>query len=170
MISNWAEALKHVLKSEGGYVFHKDDPGGETNLGCTKKVYEEWVGHPVDSNTMKNLTPEMVAPIYKNKYWDKVQGDALPSGLDYLVFDMAINAGPGRAAKILQTAVGVTADGAIGPGTMKAVNAMDVKELIEKFSVARLQFYQDLPTFGTFGKGWSRRVAESKFVAEDMIG
>ena len=169
MLSNWDKAFKHVLESEGGYVFHKDDPGGETNLGCTKKVYEEWVGHPVDSNTMKNLTPEQVAPIYKNKYWDKVKGDIMPSGLDYLLFDMAINSGPGRATKLLQAALSVTADGAIGPATLKAIQAADPKELIEKFSIERLQFYQNLPTFGTFGKGWSRRVAETKFIAEDMI-
>ena len=69
---------------------------------------------------MRALTPALVGPLYKRKYWDKVAGDLLPSGLDYAVFDAAINSGPGRAAKWLQELVGVTADGAIGPGTLAA--------------------------------------------------
>jgi len=101
MNANFKLALDHVLKSEGGFVHHKLDPGGMTNLGCTKAVWEEYVGHPVSEADMRALTPELVSPLYKRKYWDKVAGDDLPSGLDYAVFDAAINSGPGRAAKWL---------------------------------------------------------------------
>ena len=121
MIENFKEALAHVLKSEGGYVNNPKDPGGMTNLGCTKTVWEEYVGHPVSEADMRALTPESVAPLYKRKYWDRVSGDDLPSGLDYAVFDAAINSGAGRAAKWLQEVVGVTADGSIGSGTLAAV-------------------------------------------------
>ena len=111
MNSNFQASLAHVLQSEGGYVNNPADPGGMTNLGCTKAVWEEFVGHPVSEADMRGLTPDDVAPLYKRKYWDKVSGDDLPAGLDYAVFDAAINSGPGRAAKWLQEAVGVTADG-----------------------------------------------------------
>lgn len=160
MRENFAEALQHVLKHEGGFVNHPDDPGGMTNLGCTKVVWEEHCGHPVDEKAMRALTPADVAPLYKRKYWDKVQGDELPSGVDYAVFDAAINSGPGRAAKWLQACVGAEPDGAIGPKTLAAVRAADAKELIDDYSKRRLSFLMDLKHWPTFGKGWSRRVAD----------
>ena len=168
MNSNFKAALAHVLSSEGGFVNHPKDPGGMTNLGCTKNTWEEYVGHPVSEADMRALTPELVAPLYKRKYWDKVAGDDLPSGLDYAVFDAAINSGPGRAAKWLQEVVGVTADGAIGKGTLAAVASMDTQKLIAQYNDKRLQFLEGLPTFATFGKGWSRRVSEVQSAASAL--
>ena len=139
-----------------------------TNLGVTKRVWEEWVGHKVDEKAMRVLTPEMVAPLYKVKYWDKIKGDNLPTGVDYAVFDAAVNSGPGRAAKWLQGCVGVEQDGAIGPKTLAAVSAFDPKELVEDYAKRRLSFLMDLPHWGTFGRGWSRRVAEVQTVASSM--
>jgi lysozyme family protein len=165
MKDNFQSSLAHVLLSEGGFVNHPKDPGGMTNLGCTKAVWEEYVGHPVSETDMRNLTPELVAPLYKRKYWDKVAGDDLPSGLDYAVFDAAINSGPGKAAKWLQEVLGVTADGSIGKGTLAAVHTMDVQDLIAKYNDKRLQFLESLPTFSTFGKGWIRRVSEVQSAA-----
>ena len=168
MNSNFEASLAHVLQSEGGYVNNPADPGGMTNLGCTKAVWEEFVGHPVSEADMRGLTPADVAPLYKRKYWDKVSGDDLPAGLDYAVFDAAINSGPGRAAKWLQEAVGVVADGAIGKGTLAAVAAFDVQELIKAYNDKRLGFLQGLPTFGTFGKGWTNRVASVQAVSSSL--
>jgi lysozyme family protein len=168
MNSNFEASLAHVLQSEGGFVDNPADPGGMTNLGCTKAVWEEFVGHPVSEADMRGLTPDDVAPLYKRKYWDKVSGDDLPAGLDYAVFDAAINSGPGRAAKWLQEAVGVTADGAIGSGTLAAVAAFDVQELIKAYNDKRLGFLQSLPTFGTFGKGWTTRVAFVQAAASEL--
>jgi len=168
MKENFDDALKAVLHHEGGYVHHPRDPGGMTNLGVTKKVWEEWVGHPVDEKAIRALTPEMVGPLYKKKYWDAVRGDDLPDGVDYIVFDTAINSGPGRAIKFLQGCVGADMDGALGPKTMAAVRAADPKQLVEDYAKRRLSFLQDLPTWGTFGKGWSRRVAEVENTASTM--
>ena len=168
MNSNFEASLAHVLQSEGGFVNNPADPGGMTNLGCTKAVWEEFVGHPVSEADMRGLTPADVAPLYKRKYWDKVSGDDLPAGLDYSVFDAAINSGPGRAAKWLQEAVGVEADGAIGKGTLAAVAAFDVQELIKAYNDKRLGFLQGLPTFGTFGKGWTNRVASVQAVSSSL--
>lgn len=169
MKQNFAESLQHVLKHEGGFVNHPDDPGGMTNLGCTKAVWEEHCGHPVTEKVMRALTPTDVAPLYKRKYWDKVQCDELPSGVDYIVFDAAINSGPGRAAKWLQATIGVEVDGGIGPKTLSAVKAFDSKQLIEDYTKRRLSFMMDLPTWGTFGKGWSRRVQEAEAIGLKMI-
>jgi len=169
MISNWDNSFKLMLKSEGGFVNHPSDPGGMTNLGVTKATWENWVGRESDEAEMRGLTPEKVEPLYKKKYFDAVRGDELPMGLDYLMFDFAVNAGAGRAIKTLQTAVGVTPDGGFGPMTMAAVQAIDPVELIERFSQAKEDFYRSLNTFATFGKGWLNRVADVKVKANSML-
>jgi lysozyme family protein len=108
--------------------------------------------------------------MYKRKYWDACKCDALPAGVDYLVFDFAVNAGVGRSAKILQRALGVPEDGAIGPTTLHNVSVMDRGELIARFSEAKEEFYKSLKTFDTFGKGWLSRVAEVRGTAQTMFG
>jgi len=172
MQSNFEICLKKMLAHEGGYVDHKLDPGGMTNLGVTKRVWEEWVGHDVDEKQMRALTPETVAPLYKRKYWDAIRADELVAGVDYCVFDVAVNSGPGRAIKFLQNCVGVTPDGGFGPATLAAVKKAeeDPARLIELYCAKRLEFLQSLKTFETFGKGWSRRVAEVKEEALKMLG
>lgn len=169
MNNNWKKAFELMLKSEDGYVHHPSDPGGRTNLGVTQATWENWVGRGSDEAEMRGLTPEKVEPMYKKKYWDAVRGDELPVGLDYLMFDFAVNAGAGRAIKTLQTAVGVTPDGGFGPMTMAAVQAVDPNELIERFSQAKEDFYRSLTTFATFGKGWLNRVADVKVKASAML-
>jgi lysozyme family protein len=169
MLSNWDNSFKLMLKSEGGFVNHPSDPGGMTNLGVTKATWENWVGRESDEAEMRGLTPEKVEPLYKKKYFDAVRGDELPMGLDYLMFDFAVNAGAGRAIKTLQTAVGVTPDGGFGPMTMAAVQAVDPVDLIERFSQAKEDFYRSLTTFATFGKGWLNRVADVKVKASSML-
>ena len=172
MQSNFENCLKLMLAHEGGYVNHPQDPGGMTNLGVTKRVWEEWVGHEVDEKQMRALTPETVAPLYKRKYWDAVRADELVDGVDYCVFDVAVNSGPGRAIKFLQSCVGVTADGGFGPRTLAAVKEAekDPARLVELYCAKRLEFLQSLKTFETFGKGWSRRVQEVKDKALKMLG
>ena len=169
MLSNWPASLALVLKSEGGFVNHPSDPGGMTNLGVTKKVWEAWVKHPVDEAEMRLLTPELVGPLYKANYWDACHCSDLPRGVDYAVFDSAVNMGPGRAARLLQTALGVTADGVIGRATIGVATNTDPDEFLEKFSAAKEHFYRGLQTFDVFGKGWLRRVSEVKQTAEGMI-
>ena len=161
-----------MLEHEGGYVHHEKDPGGRTNHGVTQRVWEEWVGHEVDEKQMRALTHEMVAPLYKRKYWDAVRADDLVDGVDYCVFDVAVNSGPGRAIKFLQSCVGVTADGGFGPATLAAVKKSeeDPARLVELYCAKRLEFLQSLKTFETFGKGWSRRVQEVKDKALKMLG
>jgi lysozyme family protein len=169
MNTNWDNAFRLMLQSEGGFVNHPRDPGGMTNLGVTKATWENWVGREVDEAEMRGLTPEKVEPLYKERYWDAVRGDELPMGLDYLMFDFAVNAGAGRAIKLLQTAVSVRADGWFGPITMAAVQSIDPVTLIERFSAEKVVFYRGLNTFATFGNGWLNRVADVKAKASSML-
>ena len=172
MLSNFNRSLLLLLKHEGGYSNHSQDPGGMTNLGVTAKVWEEWVGHPVDEKQMRALTPADVAPLYKRKYWDACHADDLVSGVDYVVFDVAVNSGAGRAIKFLQSCVGATPDGGYGSITTALVKKAeeDPARLIQLYCAKRLEFLQSLQTFEIFGKGWSRRVAEVKETALKMLG
>jgi lysozyme family protein len=168
--SSFDRALQLVLKHEGGYVDHPDDPGGPTNLGVTIGTLSAVLGRAATRADVKALTPAKVAPIYRARYWDAVCGDDLPPGVDYAVFDYAVNSGPARAAIALQRLVGVADDGKIGPITLAAVAAKDRKGLISQLCDARLTFLQGLSTWRTFGKGWSSRVLGVRNNALAMAG
>ena len=165
MKDNFDECLKMLLHHEGGYVNHPKDPGGETNLGVTKRVYEKWGG----TKDMKDLTVEDVAPIYKKEYWDRCKCDDLESGVDWAVFDWAVNSGTGRAAKAIQKICGAAQDGAIGPKTLALINTQNTEYVVEEFGKIRQDFYESLKTFDTFGKGWTRRNKETTEKALEMI-
>ena len=165
MKDNFDECLKMLLHHEGGYVNHPSDPGGETNLGVTKKVYQEWGG----TKDMKDLTVEDVAPIYKKNYWNRCKCDDLESGVDWVVFDWAVNSGTGRSAKAIQKICGASQDGAIGPKTLALIGKQNTQYVIEEFGKIRQDFYESLKTFDTFGKGWTRRNKETTAKALEMI-
>ena len=165
---NFEKCLEHLLRSEGGYSDHPQDPGGRTNLGVTQAVWEDWIDRAVSEAEMKALTPAKVAPLYREMYWDRVKGDKLPSGVDYCVFDAAVNSGVSRAAKWLQTTVGAVADGAIGEQTLKQVLLTNPLMVIDKYSAIRLEFLKGRSTWPTFGKGWERRVEEVKATANSF--
>lgn len=169
MRGNFDQCLKQVLRHEGGYSDHPKDPGGRTNLGVTQRVYEDWVGYPVNEAVMRRLTVDHVKTLYKVKYWDVIKGDDLPLGLDLCVFDFAVNAGPNRAARYLQKMVGAQADGQIGPYTLSLVKQF-VRERgkvsgILLYQDSRREYYKLLKTFPTFGKGWLNRVREVEMSA-----
>ena len=170
MKENFEKSLELVLAHEGGYVHHALDPGGRTNLGVTQRVWEEYVGHSVDEKAMRQLTKEIVAPLYRKQYWDVCHCDDLPAGVDYLAFDFSVNAGSFRAIKTIQRALNITADGVIGPVTLKAIQDANAEEFINNFTNAKERFYRGLANFPTFGRGWLNRVAESKKAAERMLG
>jgi len=162
MKGNFERALAIVLRHEGGFVNHPNDPGGMTNNGITKKVYDAYMEKVTTEQEMRDMPENHVAEIYRRQYWDRVNADSLASGLDLSVFDWAVNSGCGRAVKALQKCVGVKQDGGLGPITLKSVNEHDAEELIEMMSVERETFYRKLKTFEHFGKGWLRRNKETR--------
>jgi lysozyme family protein len=165
MTGNFEPSLELVLKSESGFVV---DDGGPTNLGVTKAVWEDYVGHPVTVQEIQNLTPLMVRPLYERLYWNKAKCNDLPSGLDYCVFDCAVNSGVGRSVRLLQRAVGADPDGNIGSITLALVRQTEPAQSINEFCDQRQRFIESLPAFATFGKGWTRRVKEVREVALRM--
>ena len=166
---NFEECMARLLAHEGGYVWHAEDPGGETNFGVTRAVYEQYAGRQVMDGEMEGLTHDDVYPIYKENYWDRVRGDDLPSGVDWSVFDFCVNSGVSRSAKALQRIIGVEQDGGIGPMTLRAVVEVEPADIIEQMHHMRDGFYRDLSTFDTFGRGWIRRNDETKEQALNLL-
>jgi lysozyme family protein len=167
MKENYAQALKQVLKYEGGYVDHPKDPGGPTNKGITQAVYDAWQkSQNLPTQSVRNISDATVAAIYKQQYWDRIRGDDLPAGVDFAVFDYAVNSGVSRAAKTLQAVVGVTQDGVIGPATIQATKTYVAMTVTNK----RLAFMQSLSIWSTFGKGWAARIADVKAQIIALVG
>jgi lysozyme family protein len=155
--ASWPAAIKAVLASEGGYVNDPHDPGGETNFGISKRAYPG-----VD---IAHLTQAGAEAIYKRDYWDKISGDELPAGVDYTVFDEAVNSGVGHAARSLQAIVGSAQDGAIGPQTIRDVMVSNAVNVISRLCDRRLAYLQGLPTWSRYGTGWTNRVVSVKALA-----
>ena len=165
--ANFNKALEYVLEHEGGYVNHPRDPGGATNFGVTQAVYDGYRKlRGRGQQSVKFISQDEVQAIYKFQYWDKVQGDLLPTGLDYAVFDFAVNSGVGRASKYLQAVLGVAQDGQIGARTLAAISSPVAA--INALCDRRMGFLRNLGTFLTFGKGWTRRVTGVRAHALDM--
>jgi lysozyme family protein len=160
MEKNFERSLLNVLVHEGGFVNHPSDPGGATNKGITIATFRKWVKRDGTVEDLKALTKEQAAKVYRAQYWNAVQADELPSGIDYAVFDIAVNSGPSRAIRILQEAVGATIDGKIGPATIAAAQKADPIHTINVITAIRMDFLRSLRTWDTFGKGWSRRVSD----------
>jgi lysozyme family protein len=170
---NFEESLAKVLVFEGGFVNHRADPGGATNLGITIGTARA-LGIDVDGDgdtdilDIKKLRVSDAAKVYRAEYWNRIDGDYLPSGVDFAVFDFAVNSGVSRASRFLQQQLGVTVDGDIGPKTVEAAQRTDAAILINALCDRRMAFLRSLKTFGTFGKGWTRRVKEVRAFALDL--
>ena len=182
MKENFEEALKLILEHEGGFVDHPADPGGATNKGITLVTYMDFIRDVVDSEALvtvddlEDIHDSDVEEIYKTRYWDKVQGDELPHGLDIFIFDFAVNAGPIAAVKTLQGVFGeCRVDGYLGPKTLayvhkalhtdfrgcKTTDQVIIKQrtldLLEQLHGQRIDYYKDLKHFEVFGRGWINR-------------
>lgn len=149
---NFDSAFEKVLGHEGGYVNHPLDPGTETKFGISKRTY------PYED--IKNLTLVRAKDIYRKDFWDKAKCDKMPPAVAYAVFDAAVNSGISQSIKWLQRALGVTADGVVGPQTLTAITWANSEALLARFLGHRLAFMTDLVTWPSFGKGWSRRIAD----------
>lgn len=170
MKRNFKKALTHVLIHEGGWADHPQDPGGATMRGVTLVTYRRHFGEDKSKDDLRNITDEQLAQIYRSGYWNKCCCDDLPAGVDYAVFDAAVNSGPGRSSKWLQTAVGAKQDGAIGPKTLFRIEERDPIQITDDMCDCRLAFLRGLSTWPTFGKGWERRVEGVRAAAIAMAG
>ncbi len=164
----FGRCLDIVLRHEGGFSNDPQDPGGATMMGITRATLSAWRGAPASEEEVRALTEEEAREIYRANYWNVLRCDQLPAGIDLTVFDFGVNAGPGAAARLLQRAVGVRADGAIGPITVAAAHAAEPGPCVDRLARLREDHYRALPTFARFGRGWLRRTDEVRRAAHAM--
>lgn len=166
--SNFPASLRFVLVSEGG---NDDDPldhGGRTSRGITQREYDAWrteKGLPILD--VWQASQSDVTTIYHDEYWAPYC-DLMPTGIDYIYFNNAVLDGPHRATVLLQQALGVTADGRIGPITRQAILNAHAAATIIKLSDASEAFYRGLHQ-PRFLKGWLNRVASVEKNALAMV-
>jgi lysozyme family protein len=167
---NFDRALVAVLRHEGGYVNHPADPGGATNKGVIQRTYDGFrKRNNLPTRSVRQITDIEVREIYKRQYWQAVRGDELPKGVDYMVFDGAVNSGPSRSIRWLQAGLGVKVDGTLGDATIEACLAHPNHDaLIAKVCEIRMGFLRALNHWPTFGKGWTSRVAGVKKLGQAM--
>lgn len=146
-------AFEQLIGHEGGYVNDPRDGGGETNFGISKRSYPD--------EDIKGMTLERAQVIYARDYWGPAGCDALPDEAKFQVFDMAVNSGVKAAVLAVQSAVGETADGVLGPHTLTAIQGMPATRFIARFNGARLSYMAALTNWPAFGRGWCRRVASN---------
>jgi Glycosyl hydrolase 108/Predicted Peptidoglycan domain len=162
-------SMPFIFKAEGGYSDNPADPGGPTNFGITLATLKAYEGDQnLTAEDVKKLTPDVAKEIYRTAYWNRMQCGSLPNGLDLEVFDFGVNAGPGEAVKMLQKIVGVTADGSIGPITLSALGQLKPRDLISRYSDARLAYYKALNK-PEFEQGWATRANQIETAALNML-
>lgn len=152
---NFDEAFDRLIGHEGGYSNRspKDDPGGETNWGISKRSYPR-----ID---IKNLTRDQAKEIYRTDYWLRGGADKYDGAIGYQFFDAAVNSGIENAVRFLQRAVGVADDGNVGPITIATIKAMSVTDVLARFNAERLEFMTKLSNWDANSRGWARRIAHN---------
>jgi len=168
--ANFDRCLKLVLQHEGGNDDDPQDPGGRTSRGITQREYNAFKkGNGSPTQDVWTAPDDEINTIYKTQYWQP-WGDQLPSGADYLYFDMNVNMGPAQATKLFQRSLGVSADGHMGIVTVEKIqDCTDLAGLIKSVSNRRRDFYKSLSTFSRFGRGWMRRTDEVERDATKMV-
>jgi lysozyme family protein len=158
MKESFQRSLALVLQSEGGNNDDPQDHGGRTSRGITQREYDAWRHEkglpPLD---VWQAPQEDIDAIYHDEYW-MPWCDLMPVGVDYIYFNNCVLDGPHRATLLLQEALGVTADGRIGPLTRQAIRSAQPTSTIIKLSQASSAFYKGLHQ-PRFLKGWLNRVA-----------
>jgi len=156
-------AFTRTVGHEGGLSLDRNDRGNWTSgvigQGELRGTKYGIASHAYPTLDIRGLTIEQAKAIYRRDYWDRIKADQLPAALAVDVFDAAVNMGVSQATRMMQRALGVTADGLIGPQTIAAAGAANPERFRRLFAAEWLGFYTDLPGWPHFGKGWVRRVA-----------
>ena len=167
MKANFPQSLGATLRYEGEWSDHPKDPGGATMKGVTLATFRKLYPSATKAD-LRKISDADLQRIYRNGYWVPVGGDDLPSGLDHVAFDGGVNSGPSRGVRWLQAGLGMARDGKIGKATLAAARVADPVPVIRRALAARGGFLRGLPTWRTFGKGWSRRLAEVEAFAVSL--
>lgn len=168
MKENFEKAYARVLVYEGGKADNPADPGGRTYRGITQRTYDrKRISLRQTKRDVWLASDDEIRLIYKEDYWDRIGGDFLPAGVDFVLFDCAVNSGIAQSAKWAQRAAGAPVDGDFGPTTRQKIDENEDNDLlIADILSRRLAMMKSLKTWKSFGKGWSARVANVQKIGQ----
>jgi lysozyme family protein len=171
--ANYDACISKVLEYEGGYQNDPNDSGNWTGCavgaGTNKGTNRGISACSYPNEDIKGMTETRAKEIYEQDYWMPIRGDELPAGPDLCTFDGSVNSGQSRGVGWLQRAVGVEADGVVGPQTLSAVYEADDHVTIDRMCDDRLNFLKGLSTWPNYGKGWTSRVEDVRKTAHGMV-
>jgi lysozyme family protein len=173
MDDSFDPCLEFTLAEEGGYIDHPSDPRFATNFGITLARLRRFLRDPgLERDDVRHMPCATVRALYLTDFWNRTRCDALPPGIDLMVFDHAVNAGPDRAGRALQLACGqqrATVDGAVGPDTLGRVRLSDTLTLLDALSAMQRTGYRQMAAFGLFGEGWLARLDRRRVKALELM-
>ena len=154
----FSPCVEFTLSEEGGFT---DDDGGPTNMGIRQVTLARWRRRPVSAAEVRDLRRQEAEDIYHEWYFLVVSGPSLAAGLDLMVFDHGVNAGPVESVVLLQSLLGVARDGLVGPMTLAAAHAQPCADLIVALGAEQQKFYRSPALYAkylTYGAGWMSRL------------
>lgn len=173
MDDSFDSSLAFTLDEEGGYLDHPTDPRGAINQGITLARLRRFLRQPqLERDAIQHVSRATVRALYLADFWNRTRCDALPVGIDLMVFDHAVNAGPDRAGRALQLAAGHrrdTVDGAIGPDTLSRAARADSDTLLTALAAMQRTGYRQMAAFGLFGTGWLARLDRRRAAARELM-
>lgn len=150
---NFDDAFERLIGHEGGLVEHPADPGGLTRFGISQRRYP--------GEDIRGMTLARAKELYRRDFWGQSGCDAVPDNIKFIMFDAGVNSSPEAAIRLLQRTVGTTEDGILGPITLTAAGTMHPARLAARMTAHYLLLLADLPTWPSFGRGWTRRRARN---------
>jgi lysozyme family protein len=165
MKSTYEQAITQVFKDEGEYTNESTDPGGPTNWGITIHDARQYWKSDATAEDVRDMPKSVAEDIYEKHYAIPIHYDDLPAGVDYAVFDYGINSGIHKSVITLQSLVGVTQDGVVGPNTLTATASHNSIDLIHRIYDERIAFLKTLHTWETYGHGWTNRCNNGRNLA-----
>jgi lysozyme family protein len=169
MLANFDACCGFSLRQEGGFCDVKGDPGGATNHGITMAELSTVLGRPATIADVRAITTAQAESIYRPRYWNAINCDALPAGIDLVVFDFGINAGSGTSVMQLQGLLKVRQDGDVGPVTLEALRTHDGSWVVAALTLSHQAYYRRLPGYSEFGPGWIARTVRCQAAAGLMV-
>lgn len=175
MYGNADRCITETLKLEGGFVNDPDDDGGPTNKGITLTTFRRYNKPTATLDDLKHMSTEIAIDIYKQRYWNRVRADELPSGVDNAVYDFAVHSGPHRAVTCLQHVLKTNGmydgevDGVIGPKTLNGCRSFGPRDLISILCTVRKRYLATLDDWSKYGKGWTNRVYNTEVFSLSLV-
>ena len=169
-MNGFAACLAFVLSQEGAFSNNPSDPGGATFRGITLSTYREFAGNAhLSVADLRVISDAEISAIYRKNYYTTCRCESLPSGVDLVVFDAAVNMGVKRSIELLQKTLNVSVDGQIGDQTLAAVRRIPAPQLINKLIDAQMTYYKQCAEYDVFGVGWETRAERRRQAALKLV-